>query len=257
MKQETLKSLTKALDILYLFLDQKRELGLTEICDLTGLNKTTVSRIVSTLKKRGFISQREKRGKYFLGTVYLNFSTLVKSKLQIRNIAGPYLVKLGQEVNEAVVLTSGDGVGFFNETFYESVHSKNSLKVIPHEGIGFPQGTAAGKILLAGMSDEEMKTYFDNHKKELQTSYKVSNYAELKKQVTVVKENGVAFDNEEQNPGINGISAGIKNSEGLSIGAISIAAPAVRLSRSKIRSMAPLVKNTALEISKALGYIEE
>ncbi len=104
------------------------------------------------------------------------------------------------------------------------------------------------------MTDEELEAFFINHKSEIVASNNVSDIKELKDQLTTIREKGVAFDDEEQNPGIRGISSGIRDSEGHQIGAITVAAPSVRLTRAKMRNMAPIVKSTAQAISKELGF---
>jgi len=70
----SMKSLEKTLTILKIFLDNKAEMSLSEISTLSGLNKTTVYKIVSTLVKYDYLRQKEKKGKYSLGTIYLNFN---------------------------------------------------------------------------------------------------------------------------------------------------------------------------------------
>ncbi len=98
-----MKSLSKALDILELFLDTKEEMGVSEIARLTGLNKATISRIATYLTNRNYLAQSEKRGKYFLGTQFLSFSKVIKDRIKIRDIAMPYIAKLSKSVDESVV----------------------------------------------------------------------------------------------------------------------------------------------------------
>jgi IclR family transcriptional regulator, KDG regulon repressor len=252
MKPETLKSLNKAMDILQLFIDFKKEMGLTEITELSGLNKGTVNRILVALKNRGYLKQNGKRGKYFLGAIYLTFYQIVKSKLQLRNIAAPYLIELSRIVDESVVLTSGNGKGeVFNETFYDDLHSNNTLKVIPREGIGFAHETSTGKILLAEMNDEELKIYFSNPKNIIRPYHDLT---EIKKQLKTVRRKGVAFDDLEASPDIRDLAAGVRDCDGNLVGVITIVAPSVRFSRAKMRSLVPLIRQYTTKISAELGF---
>ena len=63
-------ALQKVTEILELFLNSESELSLSEMSQLTGLNKSTVNRIASFLVKQGYLSQKEKRGKYARFEVY-------------------------------------------------------------------------------------------------------------------------------------------------------------------------------------------
>ena len=256
MKQETMKSLTKALDILDLFLDNQGELALSQIAKLSGLNKTTVSRIVSTLVRHGYLKQKEKRGKYSLGTIYLSFSGVVKGKLQLRSTAIPYLTKLSQQTHESVIIAYGNGSEeIFTETFHDTSRPNNVLTIVPLEGTGMPlHSTATGKILLADMSDEELEEYFKNKHLRHYTPNTIMNINDMRNHLIIVRQEGVAFDDEEFSPGVRGVAAGIRDSEGKIVGSFAVLAPSVRLSRAGMRELVPDVKSYADEISRELGF---
>jgi IclR family KDG regulon transcriptional repressor len=256
MKQETMKSLTKALDILDLFLDNQGELALYQITKLSGLNKTTVSRIVSTLVRHGYLKQKEKRGKYSLGTIYLGFSGVVKSKLQLRSIVIPYLTKLSQQTHESVIIAYGDGTEeVFTETFQDTSQRGNLLTIVPPEGTRMPlHSTATGKILLAYMSDEELEEYFKNKNLRHFTPNTIVNINDMRNHLIIVRQEEVAFDDEEFSLGVRGVAARIRDSEGKIVGSFAVLAPSVRLTRAGMRELAPDVKSYADEISRALGF---
>jgi IclR family KDG regulon transcriptional repressor len=257
-KQETMKSLTKALDILDLFLDNQGEMALSGIAKLSGLNKTTVSRIVSTLVKHGYLKQREKRGKYSLGTIYLSFSGVVKSKLQLRSIVIPYLTKLSQQTHESVIIAYGNGSEeVFTETFQDTSqsNSESMLRIVPMEGTRMPlHSPSTGKILLAYMSDEELERYFSNKPLKRYTPNTIMNINDMRNHLIIVKQEGVAFDDEEFALGIRGVAAGLRDSNDKIVGSIAVVAPSVRLTRAKMRELAPDVKSCAEEISGELGF---
>jgi IclR family KDG regulon transcriptional repressor len=256
MKQETMKSLTKALDILDLFLDNQGELALSQIAKLSGLNKTTVSRIVSTLVRHGYLEQKEKRGKYSLGTIYLGFSGVVKSKLQLRSTVIPYLTKLSQQTHESVIIAYGDGrEEVFTETFQDTSQRGNLLTVVPPEGTRMPlHSTATGKILLAYMSDEELEEYFKNKNLRHFTPNTIVNINDMKNHLIIVRQEEVAFDDEEFSLGVRGVAAAIRDSEGKIVGSFAVLAPSVRLTRAGMRELAADVKSYADEISRELGF---
>ena len=74
--------------------------------------------------------------------------------------------------------------------------------------------------------------------------------AKFLKELETVKQQGIAYDNEEAETGVACIGAGIRNDEGLLVAGISVSAPTDRLNK----SWAEKVKNTADEIGKTLGY---
>ena len=121
-----MKSLNKVLDILETFLtSDSNTLRLTELSDLTGLHKATVNRIVSTLVKRGYLSQNEKRGKYSLGTKFLNYSSVIKRRIKIADLARPHLIRLNKIVKESATLFTYDHERII---YIEEIHSKYPLR---------------------------------------------------------------------------------------------------------------------------------
>jgi DNA-binding IclR family transcriptional regulator len=256
MKQQTMKSLTKALDILDLFLDNEGEMALSQIAKLSGLNKTTVSRIVSTLVKHGYLKQKVKRGKYSVGTIYLGFSGVIKRKLRLRSVVTPYLNKLSQQTHESVIMAYGDGSEeVFTETFYDASQRNSILIVLPLEGVRMPlHSSANGKILLADMSDEELEKYFNKRHPKLYTPNTITNINDMRNHLITVRQEGVAFDDEELYFGVRGVAAGIRDSEGKLVGAFAVVAPSVRLTRAGMQELASDVKSCAVEISGELGF---
>ena len=256
MKQDTLKSLTKALDMLHLFLNSKSEMALSEICAATGLSKATASRITTTLVKNGYLTQSEKRGKYSLGTIYIGFSGLIKSRIQLRKIAAPYLLKLSQRVHESVIIVYGDGRhDVFTETYHDVSIPAGVLIIAPDEDTGMPLNcTCLGKILLAELSDEELTEYFKNKPIERHTPNSIVDLETMRNELKKVRQEGMAYDFEEFQVGMNAVGTGIRNEESKIIGGISIVGPNVRVDKSKISEVVAEVRSCGLEISREIGY---
>jgi IclR family acetate operon transcriptional repressor len=247
-----MKVINKALDILEVFLSQEDEISLSKLAALSGLNITTVNRIASTLVKRGYLKQREKRGKYSLGTKFLDFSGIIRSRIKIRDVAVPFLTKLSHLVDESAILLSWDGQqGIHTET----IHSNHALRVVPDEGTKFSlYSTGVGKAILANITEKEFEEYCNNVTLEQHTPNTITDLNDLKKRLLTIKREGVAFDDEEQYIGIRNVAAVLKDSGGSVVGAIGVLGPTIRLTRARMREITPAVKDCALEISRALGY---
>lgn len=255
-KVHSIKSLNKAFDILDAFLITRGEISLTEIAKITGINRPTATRIVSNLVERGYLKQREKRGKYSLGLVFLNFSGVVKRDIKLRDIAEPYLLKLSNRVDETVIIGYGNGAeGIFTETFHTQSQRNRVLKIIPDEGANLPlHCTCLGKIFLADLSEDERNKYFGQKLFQCYTGNTVMDIEKLRIELNAIKQTGVAYDNEEYAQGVLGVGAGIRNNEGKLVGAIAMLAPLARLSLAKIKDFTPIIKTCASEISSELGY---
>src|SRR5690625_1991232 len=100
------QSVIKALGILDLFVEEK-ELSLQEIADMSEIPKPTAYRLLSTLENCGMlykvkVSTHDSR--YGLGLKLLELGNLVSERLELREIAVPYMEKLAEEINEVIHL---------------------------------------------------------------------------------------------------------------------------------------------------------
>ena len=84
----------------------------------------------------------------------------------------------------------------------------------------------------------------------------ITSLAELKKHLLAVRQEGVAYDDEEQYVGVRNVAAVLKDNTGTVVGAIGVISPSVRLSRERMKEIAPDVRDCAGEISRAMGYGE-
>jgi IclR family transcriptional regulator, KDG regulon repressor len=256
MEQENMKSLAKTFSILDLYLHGKDELSVTEISNTLGLNKATVSRILSKLVKHGYLRQMGKRGKFSLGPIFLEFSGIVKRQLKLRDVAIPYLYELNRLVKESVIIAVWDKrEAIITETFHETNYTQSPLKVVPDEGTSLPlYCTCLGKIILAAMSKNKIDEYFRNNALERRTPNTITSISEIENQLLNSKKEDVAFDDEEYAIGVRGMATGIRNDRGEIVGSLGIVAPAVRLSHAGMSELLPALKQYANEISKQLGY---
>ena len=248
-----MKSLHKALDILETFLEVgSGEIRLSEIAKITGIHKATVNRIASVFVTRGYLNQLERRGKYSLGARFLRFSSIIKHKTKITDLAMPHLVALNKLVKESVALFGCTGEKIY---FIEEVHSKYPLRLIPEPDHTIPlYCTGVGKIFLATLTTQKLEKYFKSSDIKSFTPNTITNLDQLKKHLLIVAREGVAYDNEEWYLGVRTVAAGIRDSQEKLVGCIDVTGPTVRLTPEMQKEMAPYVKQYAMKISIDLGY---
>jgi len=249
-----MKIIRKMFVILDLFLDHGDELTLEEMARFSGMNKSTVRRIALALLENGCLKQPVKRGRYSLGMKFLDYSGAIKRSNSVINIASPHLVRLSQKANETVIMALWDGI---RAVLCQSFHADHPLKVVPDEGTRLGMHyTSVGKAILAEIPDQQLEHIFENGLERF-TQNTITDLTALRNHLRAVRQEGVAFDDEEYYPGVRGIGAAIKNGEGAVTGAIGIVGPSIRLTRDRLVELVPLVKETAFEISRSLGYRNE
>jgi IclR family KDG regulon transcriptional repressor len=158
----TSRTVDKAIDILEIFLQKDDGLNLTEISRTTRLNTATVYRLVSTFTKRGYLSQHHRKGTYSLGFKMLDFNHAIRKNLKYIDFAYLSLSKISREYNVSTFLGIMDNDMLL---IVEEIGATGNLRINAPIGKRLPlYCTACGKVLLAALSEEERKAYYQRVK---------------------------------------------------------------------------------------------
>ena len=245
-KNEKIKSIEKALVLLEFLSLNEQETGITEISKKLHMGLSTVHRIASTLKSRGYVIQNQQTAKYRLGIKLFELGCAVQGTKRLIEIAKPYLKQLSQSTNETANLAILEG----KEVIYlDTIESPEMLRTEIMAGTRTPAHcTALGKVLLATISDGEFESLYKRAEPlSSLTSKSITSLEELKKHLKKIKEQGYAVDREEYKIGINCIGVPIFGRNG-DIAAISITGPASRFTIDEMEK----VKGKLMTISKEI-----
>jgi len=249
------KSIDKALDILEAFSKQREELSVTELSKMLGLKISTVHRILTTLKGRGYIRQSSPKTKYELGIKVFELGCIFRDQMHLTEIALPYLKYLCNLTKETTHLAILDD-NFAEVIYIAQATSPEPLRTAVGVGTRWKAHcTAIGKVLLAFLSKEKIKQIFLNQKKlSTYTPNSISDVNGLKKHLKKVRIQGFAIDNEEFGIGIRCIAAPVRNDSGKVIAAVSIAGPTTRFSKEKAGGLKDTIIKVCDKISYELGF---
>ena len=248
-----MKSLDRTFTVLNVFLTGKTELSLSEIAQLSNLNKPTAWRICSAAVKYGYLIQQKKRGNYFLGTIYIAFNRVLTSDLYARRIMVPQLRELSEDIGELITVAYNSGL---EDLYPESFGIQSSkLGVINKEHRLPLNATSLGKIFLAELSEKELENYFKNKRIIQHTPKTIVDLEQMKKHLVRIRKTGIAFDDEEWGEGIKSIAAGVRGQNNSIIAAICTEVPSVRMSVSRMNALALKIKECADNISQDLGFL--
>jgi IclR family transcriptional regulator, KDG regulon repressor len=251
VKNELSGVTNKIMNILEIFLKHERPLSISEMASLTGLNVSTAHRIASTLVDYDYLRQDGKRGKYTIGLKFLKFNNVLAKNFTIKDIALPFLEKLQAMSGESANLAIMDK----NEIVYiEHIEASYSLRTFTAVGNRAPlYCTGVGKIFLANMSEEQLASALGKPLTRY-TDNTITDIEEMKKELSVIKREGISIDKGEMENGVRCIASPIFDSNNNVIAAISISGPYLRLTNTRVDDLKNLVKENALEISRIIGY---
>ena len=222
--KKKIQSICRAVAVLRCFQD-KRELTLTEISQSLGLHKSTASGIINTLKAERFLEQDQVHGKYKLGLDI--FRLAMNSRLELSELCEPHLDTLLHLTGEAVNLGVSDGGKVVYVSKKESAHS---LQISTKVGSRRPMYcTALGKAILSVMDTAQAAKLILSMEMSAHTDKTITDAQALLRELETIREQGIAYDLEELEPGLVCMAVPIYYKQGSPVGAISISGPSLRM----------------------------
>ena len=246
------KSVLKAFQIIE-ELDRFGELSIGEISQALSMDKTTVHRLINTIKEAGYIVQNPCNRKYSNSIKIFTIGTRIIERTGLKEIARPYLETIGEQTKETINLSMHSG----NDIVYvDKIESDSAIKVGIKIGTALPMYcTGMGKAILAFLPDENVNEIIGNTSFCRRTSNTVSWKEALLEQLEAVRKNGYAKDAEEYVDGLISFAAPIFDYRNSPVAAISISMPKMRYNETEQREFyVNLVKDTAGALSKELGH---
>lgn len=244
-------ALQRGLRLLHLFSESPRGLTATQVADRSRLPVSTVHRFLTNLEGAGFLNCGDD-SLYHLGIACFAIGQAALAQLDIRRVSLPYLQELNRLTRETIHLTVRHGL---SAVYVEKLDSTEQLRIYSRIGVAVPlYCTAVGKIMLAYMPDEERSRVLAQLTLKRLTPNTVANLQQLEAELYRIRKNGYACDLEEHELHIRCVAAPIWDHTGLVNASLSVTAPVVRMSVSRLRQLAPLIQSAGQQISRELGY---
>lgn len=249
---ETVQAVEKAIRVLE-YLAEHGDCGVSDLARAIGGQKSTVFRLLSTLKEAGYILQDGETEKYCLSLKLFRIGSGAIRNLDLNKAALPVIGRLAKLTSETVHLCILDN----DQVLYlHKIESTFSLKVAMVSRVGFVTPlycTGVGKVLLAWQEDEYIRRYLKEAKLERFTEHTITDPLALAAELQRIRMSGFAYDDEEHELGVRCAAAPIFDLHGRIAAALSVSGPSVRLSDRQMESVRDLVKDSAREISRRLG----
>jgi len=247
-KKNPIQVIARMMKLLDVLAAHPEPLGLKQAAQYTALHPSTAHRILSAMSTDRLVDRVEP-GSYRLGMRLLELGNLVKSRIDVRELALPAMRELHGQTGETVNLS----VRHDDEIVYvERTSSGRAAMRVVHV-IGTRAAlhiTAAGKLFLleegfARLREYARRTGLAPHTKNTLTSLPL-----LERELERIQRQGWATDAEEAEVGVRCVAAAVRDDAGHLVAALSISSPADRMKQ----SWGPLVKESAERISHAIGH---
>ena len=196
----------KCFNILDLFAKKKEPMGISEISNELGFNKSTVFNLVHTLTDLGVLETLN--NKFTFGTkLYILGSAAEQGSDLIRNIH-PYLQEISNKTNLSAFLGLRSGL---KAIIVDKSDSSFDLKISSEIGTRIPLIAGAhGKAFLSLLTDKDLNGIISQKKLKRFTPYSCMNKEEYLEIIRKVREEGIAIENEEYLEGVRALAVPLK-----------------------------------------------
>jgi len=244
------RSVDRAAALLLALGESPSPAGVTELARRLGLHKSTASRLLATLQRRGLVEQDDETGKYRLGLVVIRLAERAERTLDLRSIAMPELERLARLTHE----TTGLGVLDADQLLaIAHVDGPNLVAVGDWTGRATPlHCVASGKVLLAALAEREVLRIVRRGLHPY-TERTITDLEPLLEELARIRRRGYATALGEYELGLNAVAAPVRDARGQVIAAVDVWGPAFRLTPRRIPELAAHVREAASAISLRLG----
>ncbi|WP_084680556.1 IclR family transcriptional regulator [Corynebacterium terpenotabidum] len=217
--------------------------GVTELAEDTGLHKSTVSRILSTLELFSLVEQDPETQRFSLGVGIVTLAGPLLADMDVRKVARPILRDLTEVTGESTALVMWTGV---DGVVVEHVSSPKLVKHITPVGTRiFRPHSASTRVLLAEQTDNIVQKYFDNGWGVPEDIFTL---------LGEVREQGYAVNDGETSPEEWSVAAPIKDYDGACVAALLLSVPYSRVTDAMRDDLPRRTAQAARRISHRLGY---
>jgi IclR family KDG regulon transcriptional repressor len=250
---QTIERVSSILDILG---ESPHGISVRDLSLSVKLPKGTTHRLLSSLSYFGYARQDPKTRNYLLGFRLVELGNQLLNQLDLRKEAEPFLRDLAERTKETVHMVFLDRHEIVYIEKVESAQNPSGLRMASRVGLRNPaHSSAVGKVLLAELSEEELDGFIREKGLFKRTENTIIDPAQLRRHLRMVQQQGYAVDDEENEKGVRCVAAPLHNETGKAVAAISISAPAFRVTKKVIQeSLKKEVMETALKISQRLGF---
>lgn len=193
------QALSRGLKILEI-LSENGMMTVSEMAEILQVDKSTVSRLVETLRYHDMVQLNRTTKKYQLGLRILNLGASLESNLDVIQIARPIIRDVSQELNQSVHLAA------FNNTMAyvidQSVRN-SSYSLAASVGMIEPiHASSVGKCILAYRREEKILEMLEQYEFVKHTEKTIVDKEALLQELAKIRKQGYAVDDEEVVTGV-------------------------------------------------------
>jgi DNA-binding IclR family transcriptional regulator len=244
-------SVERALTVLELLAEKRQGLSTSDLSRRAHVPKSTMSYLLRTLVRRGYVRRDALTGYHTLGTRLLTLGGQAMQGMELREVAMPYLRQIVERTRlgaHLAILDHGAAV------YVERIESPGFIKMAIWIGRRMPpQVTAVGKALICQLDPHDIREIVANHPPTTVTPKSIQRMPQLYEELARTRERGYAIDDEESAMGVRCVAAPVTAASGEVVASLGVSATVSQLHDEYLTVVANIVRSAALKLSAQLG----
>lgn len=241
-------AIDRGAELLVRVLDSPEPVALTEVAAAAGIPKSTASRLMTALERRGLVEQVGERGRLRPGPAILRVAERGMLERNLMELARPSLDALAALSGETVNLAVPGPNGVEHIAQADSRHFLGAGQWVGRS-VDY-HCSANGKVFLA-FGRVAMPAALP-----ARTPATIVDVARLRAELEHVRASDIAVAVDELEPGLAAVAAPVRGAHGDVIAALSITGPALRMSPKRIGDLQPELIKEARRLAARLGNPE-
>jgi IclR family KDG regulon transcriptional repressor len=243
-------SLAKGINILRI-LAAGGAMSLETIAAEAQMDRSSCHRYLLTFRDLGLLAKNGNSG-YRLTTGLFEIAMLYTNRLEIRQIAWPFMEEIARKYNETVnlVVRNGDHV-----VFLYKIEGSHQYRAEIAVGTRHPiYCTAQGKSIIAFRPANERQAYcaaMTNLKAFSPNT--ITQPGAFEEEMAAIRKRGFALNNEEYFAGVSGVAAPVMDYTGFAVYSLSVAGPSVRMPMDMLLKIGEDLNDVCGRLSARLG----
>ncbi len=239
-------AIDRGAELLVRVLESAQPVGLSELASACGIPKSTASRLVSALERRGLVEQDGERGRLRPGPAILRIAERSMLERSVVELARPSLDSLAQVSGETINLALPARSGVEHVAQVDSRHFLGAGQWVGRS-VDY-HCTAVGKLFMAfGRATMPARAL------EQLTPKTITDPARLRAELEHVRREQFATAVDELELGLAAIAAPVRGAGGQVVAALSVSGPTTRMTPARIAELKPILIAEAAAFSRRLG----
>lgn len=248
------KTVEKATTVLKMIAEHPEGLRNLELSKALGMDKSATHRILTSLRRTGFVRQTEGGGRFIIGDLLLDIAHQYQHQYRtnLPEVAEPFLTELVTRYRETASISALEGEWF--RCVYK-VEAPHELRFSPDYDRTYPLNAGAtGKAILAHLDQKHAESILERRDWQRYTEATVTDSQVLLREIQEVRVRGFVASVGERVVGGCAMASPVFGRHGNVVGAVTLSAATARTDPDDLLATGPVVRASALAISRQLGF---